>query len=127
MLKFLATIYKKELNMENEKDVKENIINFAKVKGKYNKKISEEEINTLFMGLIKIVKKSAEDDYDRELKEECDSATENFRQCLMELNTVQMELKKERDTKQVLLERLEMQQQQICLLLKKLTIKGTWN
>lgn len=113
--------------MENDKDVKENIINFAKVKGKYNKKISEEEINALFLGLIKIVKKSAEDDFDKELKEECDFATENFRQCLMELNTVQMELKKELDIKQVLLERLELQQQQICLLLKKLTMKGTWN
>ncbi|NCB48267.1 MAG: hypothetical protein EOM55_01360 [Clostridia bacterium] len=113
--------------MENDKKVKENIINFEKVKGKYSKKISEEEINALFLGLIKIVKKSAQEDYDKELKEECDSATENFRQCLIELNTVQMELKKELNIKQVLLERLEVQQEQICLLLKKLTLNGSWN
>jgi len=112
--------------MEIEKDVKENIINFAKVKGKYCKKISEDEINALFMGLIKIVKKSAQDDFEDELKEECFSATENFRQCLMELNASQMELKKEKDLKQVLLERLELQQEQICLLLKKLATKGEW-
>jgi len=109
--------------MGNEKEIKENIINFAKVKAKYNKKISDEEINALFMGLIKIVKKSAEEDYDKEIKEECFFANENFRQCLIELNSVQMELKKEKDLKQTLLEKIESQQQQICLLLKRLSLK----
>ncbi len=109
--------------MESEKDVKENIINFAKVKGRYGRKISEEEINALFMGLLKIVKKSAEE-ASQQLKEECDAASENFRSCLIELNATQMDLKKEREEKESLMMKLEMQQQQICRLLRKWSAKN---
>jgi hypothetical protein len=97
------------------------IINFAKEKGKYNKKISDEEINALFLGLVKIVKRSAEEELSDELKKECAFATENFRQCLMELNDAQMNIKKQYNDNQLLQEKLNKKDEQICLLVRRLS------
>ena len=109
--------------MKNENDAVENIINFAKVKGKYVKKISDEEINALFLGLIKIVKKSALDDVSRELKEDCECANANFRECLIELNSTQIELKKLKEENEMLCMKLEIEQEHICRLLRKISKK----
>ncbi len=102
---------------------KENIINFEKMKAKYNKKISDEEIQALFLGLIKIVKNSARDECDNDLKEGYLNATENFRQCLMELNDTQMKLKQEHEEKIKLEAKLQNQEKLICALFKKFSKK----
>ena len=56
--------------------------------------ITDNEINALFMGLIKIVKKAAKESADEELKRECFEANQNFRQTIIDLNKTESELKK---------------------------------
>lgn len=51
-------------------DKYDNIINFRK------NEISESEINALFLGLIKLIKKKAQSDIEIKLKRECAFATE---------------------------------------------------
>ncbi len=98
-----------------------NVINISKAKDKLNKKISDNEINALFMGLIRIVKKAAIENANIELKTECDMANENFRQTIIDLNKKEAELKKVQEVNIQLKEKVESQQKQICLLLDKLS------
>lgn len=98
-----------------------NVINITKAKDKLNKKISDNEINALFMGLIRIVKKAAMDSANNELKTECDIANENFRQTIIDLNKKEAELKRVQEVNIELKEKVESQQKQICLLLDKLS------
>lgn len=51
----------------------DNVINFPSRK----KKISEEEINLLLKGLLKLVKKSAIEEMSDNLKKECEFATKS--------------------------------------------------
>ena len=56
----------------------DNIIKFKK------NEISESEINSLFLGLIRLIKRKAQDDIDLSLKRECAFATERCL-CLEEM------------------------------------------
>lgn len=103
-------------NMQN----KENIISVDFSKRK-NKKISDSEINSLFLGLVRIVKKNAEQSLNEELKNECFEATQNFRQTLIDLNKTESELKKEKEKNYELSLKIESQKEQICSLLQKLS------
>lgn len=100
---------------------KENVINITKAKTKLNKKISDSEINALFMGLLRIIKKSAIESVNSELKSECEFATQNFRQSIIDLNQKEMELKKVYKLNEELNLKIENQKKQICLLLEKLS------
>lgn len=96
----------------------EKIIDFAKAKEKIESKIGDKEINSLFWGLLKIIKKSASQNANQELKEECEQARANFSQTLKELHDREIELKKEIIMNKTLTKKVESQQKQICLLVK---------
>lgn len=100
---------------------KQNIINFANAKTKFGKGLTDSDINALFMGLVRIVKKQAEQNVNIELKEECKVATNNFRQTLIDLNKAEALLKKEQQKNIELSVKLESQKKQICGLLKELS------
>lgn len=93
-----------------------NIVSFADEKKKLNKGISDDEINSLFMGLLKIVKKSAFDNANCELKNECKDAKQNFAETLKELHCTQIDLKKQMEINVNLQNKIESQQKQICYL-----------
>ena len=110
----------KKLNSKKESK-KMNVINISNAKDKLSKKISDSEINALFMGLVKIVKKAAIDNANIELKTECEVANQNFRQTIIDLNKKEAELKKMHEINIELNKKIESQQKQICLLLDKLS------
>lgn len=112
----------KQNNKKGEnKPMQQNVINITKAKRDMNKKITEREINALFLGLVKIIKKSAQENMEEELKTEVEEATQNFRQTLIDLNKKEVELKKAIELNRELNLKVESQQQQICLLLDKLS------
>lgn len=110
-----------EINEDLKQTKKQNIINIDFAKQKINKRISDNDINALFMGLVKIVKKNALDSANRELKVECNEANENFRQTLIDLNRKEAELKIMQEENRELNLKVEAQKEQICLLLQKLS------
>ena len=61
------------LNMEKNKD---NVIEFHK-----KDELSESEINSLFLGLVRLIKKSAEKSIEKTLKRECAFATKMANSC----------------------------------------------
>ncbi len=100
---------------------KEKVINFSKESQKFKKKrIKEDEINSLFLGLLKIVKKWAIQEIDFELRSECEEARSNFTETLKELHETQISLKREKVENYKLHEKIERQQKQICLLISQL-------
>ena len=124
MLRFqnkFRNMQKQNNKKEGNKTMQQNVINITKAKKEINKKITESEINALFLGLVKIIKKSAQENADEELKIECKEATQNFRQTLIDLNKKEVELKKVIEVNRELNLKVESQQQQICLLLDKLS------
>ena len=110
-----------EVSVEKKEESFRNIINIASAKRSFNKKITDSEINALFLGLLKIVKKSALENANEELKKECEDASLNFRQTIIELNEKEKELKRIKELNDGLNLKIESQQQQICMLLKKLS------
>lgn len=109
-------------NVSNQvKKKQDKVINITKAKSDLNKKISDDEINALFMGLIRIIKKAAIDNVSSELKSECEFATQNFRQTIIDLNQKEIELKKVWKENEELNLKIESQKKQICLLLEKLS------
>lgn len=103
--------------ISRELDV-ENIIDFAKAKEKFSNRIGDKEINSLFLGLVKIIKKSAIQNVSQELKFECEQAKSNFTQTLKELHETEINLKKEIVMNKALSKKVETQQKQICFLVK---------
>ena len=97
-----------------------NIIEFEKAKENMKKNISDGEINALFMGLLKIIKRTAYQNANSQILQDCIMANENFRQTLKELQQTQISLKKEQEEKLNLLNIVEKQKEQICNLVKKL-------
>ena len=106
----------------DEKD--EKIICIEEGRTSCEKQISDDEINALFLGLAKIVKKAALESANKELRAECEMSKENFRITLIDLNRTQMELKKSRTEISKLNAKIENQQKQICNLMKKLSNCG---
>lgn len=108
---------------ERKKKMEEKgkIINFDFARNRLNKKITDDDINALFSGLVKIVKRSAIDSVEQELKTECNEANENFRATLIDLNKKEAELKVLQEENRELNLKLEAQKEQICKLLQKLS------
>ena len=73
--------------MEKNKD---NVIEFCK-----KDELSESEINSLFLGLVRLIKKSAEKSIERSLKKECSFATKMA-------NMLQIKLKESEKEKEIL-------------------------
>ena len=110
--------------MVDEKDGE--IINIEEGRIVCEKQISDEDINALFLGLAKIVKKAAIESADKELRAECEMSKETVRVTLIDLNRTQAELKKARMEISKLNTKIESQQKQICNLMKKLANGGTY-
>lgn len=124
---YVVDIEKSAFAESQNKKKQQNIINFASAKTKFGKGITDSDINALFMGLVRIVKKQAEQAANSELKEECKFATENFRQTLIDLNKTEALLKKEQQKNAELCVKLESQKKQICGLLKELSNRKLCN
>lgn len=121
--KFRNMQKQKLIKNKGEENMEEKIININSAKQNLNKKITDNEINALFLGLIKIIKKAAIENANEELKNECREATQNFRQTIIDLNKREAELKKAYEINKELNLKIESQQQQICLLLEKLSTR----
>lgn len=121
----LQNKYRNIKNKEVKRKLEEKgkIINFDFEKNRLNKKITDDDINALFSGLVKIVKKSAMENVATELKIECNEANENFRTTLIDLNKKEAELKMLQEENRELNLKLEAQKEQICMLLQKLSNK----
>lgn len=105
--------------MEGNEEFK--VINIESAKNSLSKKLTDSDINSLFLGLIRLVKKTAQENVNKELKDDYINATNNFRQTLIDLNKIEIKLKREQQ-KNVELEILvESQKEQICYLLNCIT------
>lgn len=105
------------------KYMEKTLIEFAKAKSRYAKTIGDQEINALFQGLVKIVKRYAITQVQEELKRECDMATENFRTTIVDLGIAEERLKKQIERNSYLENIVATQQKKITDLLKKLARK----
>lgn len=103
--------------------MEKTLIEFAKAKSRYAKTIGDQEINALFQGLVKIVKRYAITQVQDELKRECDMATENFRTTIVDLGIAEERLKKQIERNSYLEHIVATQQKKITDLLKKLARK----
>lgn len=86
----------KELNIKNKvmettkSNSPNNLIYFKKQEPKV---ISEKDINSLFLGLIKLVKKSAAESVEKKLISELDFANSTLRKTLVKLSKTEQDLK----------------------------------
>ena len=119
----VVEIEKQAYQNSKQKERTKNIINIATAKAKNNNSIGDNELNALFLGLVRIVKKTALENVSKDLKQECKMATENFRQTLIDLNKTEEALKKEQVKNLALKQKVESQKEQICKLLKELSAR----
>lgn len=99
----------------------EKIINIASVKTVKNKLLTDSDINALFLGLVKLIKKNANLEVQEDLKRDCKEANENFRQSLIDLNKTEMLLKKEQEKNLKLTNKIMEEERKFCLLFDKYT------
>ncbi len=85
----------------------DNIIEFQKRNNKGL--ISESEINSLFLGLVKLIYKSAEQKVSHKLKSECAFATKNFEQVQNQNKKLVFEIEKLKQINQQLNKRIAKQ------------------
>lgn len=100
------------------------VINIASIKNKKNMSLTDSDINALFLGLVKLIKKTTMQNVSEDLKNDCVQANQNFRQSLIDLTNTQNLLKKEQQKNLELTVLIEEQKAKICLLLKKLKLKN---
>lgn len=83
------------LKKNNREVLKQNnVINFGEQKQKYIKTLSDKDINSLFLGLVRLIKQEALKDVDISLKKECEFATSNYQKVLNLLKIKEMEVDK---------------------------------
>ena len=111
--------------MTNKEKIRQNIIDFEKAKQKIKSKINDKDINALFLGLAGIVKKNAMGQVSSELKKECKTVNENFRQTLVDLNKAESTIKNLQVENCSLKDKIELQQKQICRLIKRIYAQTT--
>lgn len=105
--------------MTYKEEIKQNIINIATHRKNKNKAITKSDINALFLGLANIVKKSAIDEANSELKRKCHEAEENFTTALKDLNTAEAELKSVVAENELLYKKIDALREQICHMLSR--------
>ena len=103
---------------------KENVINIASVKSLKNKPLSDSDINALFLGLVRLIKKNATLEISEDLKKDCFEANENFRQSLIDLNKTEALLKKEQEKNLILENKILEEEKKFCLLFDKFIRKN---
>ncbi len=103
--------------------MEKTLIDFERAKSKYAKNIGDQEINALFSGLVKIVKRYAITQVEGDLKRECAMAQDNFRSTLVDLQLAEEKLKKQTERTKYLEGVVASQQEKIARLLKKLARK----
>lgn len=89
---------KKDLNITSTSTFKENFEkancnNLIYFKKQEPKVVSEKDINALFLGLIKLVKKSAAESVEKKLISELDFANSTLRKTLVKLSKTEQDLK----------------------------------
>ena len=107
---------KRRTGMTNKEKIRQNVIMFEKDRCKTKKKINDSDINALFLGLANIVKKNALEEANKDLKNECKNATQNFRQTLIDLNRAEVALKSLQLENIALKEQVLRLQNQVCSL-----------
>ena len=100
---------------ENE----EKVINIASVKSNKNKPLTDSDINALFLGLVRLIKKNAYLEVSKDLKKDCFEANENFKKSLIDLNRVEVMLKKEQEKNLKLETKILEEEKKFCLLFDK--------
>jgi hypothetical protein len=86
----IESINKKLDEIEGVKTVTGKVLNFPKANpAKINGKLSDEELKGLFMGLVKLVKKSATLEISSTLKAECNYLGKNLRHTLVAMSKKQ--------------------------------------
>lgn len=85
-----------------------NILNFPLAKKEAIKnKLTDEELKSLFMGLVKLVKKSTSLEVANSLKQECSFANDNLRKTLIAMRQKQEEIVKLNTVNKELSERIK--------------------
>lgn len=95
-----------------ESEHKSNVI---KMPTRQNK-LSDNDINSLFLGLVKLVKKQALEDANASLKSETEFANNALRKSLVEIQTKDLELKKLRENFKVVCKQKQKLEQEIVLI-----------
>lgn len=102
-----------------EEENNKNVINIASVKTLKNKPLTDSDINALFLGLVKLIKKNATLEISEDIKKDCFEANENFRQSLIDLNRTEALLKKEQEKNIKLENKILEEEKKFCLLFDK--------
>ncbi len=71
-----------------------NVVSFDKEKQKLSNKLSDKDINLLFLGLVKLIKREAFKEANLQLKKECEFATYNYQKALSLLKQKEHEVDK---------------------------------
>ena len=82
-----------EIRSELKIEKKENLNNVVYFKKKQTKTISENDINSLFLGLIKLVKKSAAESVEKKILSDLEASNSSLRKALIQLSKTEQELK----------------------------------
>ena len=102
---------------KTEKFKKNNVLMFPSIENKKAKnKITEEELKGLFMGLIKLVKKSADLEVSNALKKECNFANENLKKALVAMRKKEEEVLSLTEEKSSLVQKVKELEEQIIKL-----------
>ena len=72
----------------------DNVVSFDKEKQKLSNKLSDKDINLLFLGLVKLIKREAFKEANLQLKRECEFATYNYQKALNLLKQKESEVDK---------------------------------
>lgn len=104
------------------KDEMKRIIDFSLAKKKYDRKLSRDDINALFLGLAKIVRKNAIEEVSGDIKRECEEAKQNFAMTLKDLSKAESMVKKLSSENAKLLSRVEILHRQICQMVSRSNI-----
>ena len=96
-----------------------NVINIASIKTLKNKPLTDSDINALFLGLVRLIKKNVTLEISEDLKKDCYEANENFRQSLIDLNKTEALLKKEQEKNIKLEHKILEEEKKFCLLFEK--------
>ena len=108
----LDTTYGKKENYK-----KNNVLVFPSIENKTQKnKITEEELKGLFMGLVKLVKKSADLEMSNALKKECNFANENLKKALVAMRKKEEEVLSLTEENSSLLQKVKQLEEQIIKL-----------
>ncbi len=84
--------YRNYISKQNKtKQLPDNVITFT---SKKKTGLSDNDINSLFLGLVRLVKRTAVDEYSKQFKAERENANEVLRKALMDLNNKDKELGK---------------------------------